>query len=290
MSLERLQKVLARAGIASRRGCEELIRQGRVAVNGVIVTEMGIKVDPERDQIQVDGEPVRPSEPYRYLLVHKPAGYLSVMNDPRGRRDLGDLIESKGQLFPVGRLDMASEGLILLTNDGELANRLMHPRYEHPKTYLALVRGRPQKRDLWKLRRGVKLEDGRTAPAHVSLVDGWPRELIGDWWQNKPGESGLTTWLRITLYEGKKRQIRRMLSAVGYPVLRLIRVKLGPLCLGKLPPGHSRPLSAYELHLLWQVKRADQGIGSVRHLTSGNRPARSTAQQSPSVRRRGRRR
>ncbi len=290
MASVRLQKVLAHAGIASRRGCEELIRQGRVAVNGVIVAEMGVKVDPERDQILVDGERVRPPEPLRYLLLHKPAGYLSVMDDPRGRLDLGDLVENSGRLFPVGRLDMASEGLILLTNDGELANRLTHPRYEHPKTYLALVRGRPQERDLWELRRGVKLEDGRTAPARVNLVDGWPRELVGDWWQNMPGEPGSTTWLRLTLHEGKKRQIRRMLSAVGYPVLRLIRVELGPLRLGKLPPGQSRPLSAYELRLLRQVMRADQGIGPVRHPTSGQRPARSTAQKSPSARRRGRRR
>lgn len=289
MPLERLQKVLAHARIASRRACEELIRQGRVTVNGAIVTELGVKVDPERDQIQVDGERVRPSEPRRYLLVHKPAGYLSVMDDPHGRQDLGDLVESRERLFPVGRLDMASEGLILLTNDGELANRLMHPRYEHPKTYLVLVRGQPRARDLWELRQGVKLEDGRTAPARVELVAGWPRELVGDWWQNMPDASGSTTWLRITLHEGKKRQIRRMLSAVGYPALRLIRVGLGPLRLGKLPPGRSRPLTSYELRLLRHPLRADARAKETGRPAGGDWPTRRSLQESPGRRRRRRR-
>ncbi|MCS7221224.1 MAG: rRNA pseudouridine synthase [Anaerolineae bacterium] len=289
MPLERLQKVLAHAGIASRRACEELIRQGRVTVNGVIVTELGVKVDPERDHIRVDGERVRPSEPRRYLLVHKPAGYLSVMDDPHGRRDLGDLVESSERLFPVGRLDMASEGLILLTNDGELANHLMHPRYEHPKTYLVLVRGQPRERDLWELRRGIKLEDGHTAPARVERVAGWPRELAGDWWQNTPNEFGLTTWLRITLHEGKKRQIRRMLSTVGYPVLRLIRVGLGPLRLGKLPPGQSRPLTPYELRLLRHPLHADARARGTRRPAEGDSSACRSLPELPYRRRRRKR-
>ncbi len=256
MALERLQKVMARAGVASRRACEEMILQGRVVVNGAVVTKLGTKVDPERDRILVDGEPLRPPETYRYVLLHKPAGYLAVMEDPRGRPDLGDLVENGGRLFPVGRLDMASEGLMLLTNDGELANLLMHPRYEHPKTYLALVKGHPRERTLWRLREGVSLEDGRTAPARVTVVQGWPQELVGDWWQKgMPAAQTPMTWLRITLREGKKRQIRRMLSAVGHPVVRLIRVGLGPLRLGKLPPGKTRPLSAHELHALRQVTR-----------------------------------
>ncbi len=251
MVQERLQKVLARAGIASRRACEEIIRQGRVVVNGEVVTRLGTKVDPERDRILVDGEPIRPPEPLRYLLLHKPAGYLCVMEDPRGRPDLGDLVEDGGRLFPVGRLDMASEGLVLLTNDGELANRLMHPRYEHPKTYLVLVKGRPKERTLARLRQGVPLEDGRTAPAQVTVVDGWPQELVGPWWEaGMPAVQEPTTWLRITLREGRKRQIRRMLSAVGHPVLRLIRVGLGPLRLGRLRPGQARPLSPRELQAL----------------------------------------
>ncbi len=255
MPLERLQKVLAHAGVASRRACEDLIRQGRVTVNGAVVTELGTKVDPSRDRILVDGEPIRPRETPRYLLLHKPAGYLSVMEDPRGRPDLGDLVDSSERLFPVGRLDMASEGLMLLTNDGDLANRLMHPRYEHAKTYLVLVRGQPPARALWKLRRGVELEDGWTRPARVEVVQGWPRELVGNWWHDTmPREAGPTTWLRITLREGRKREIRRMLSAIGHPVVRLIRVGLGPLRLGKLPPGESRPLTAHELRLL-QARR-----------------------------------
>jgi pseudouridine synthase len=196
--------------------------------------------------------------------LHKPAGYLSVMEDPRGRPDLNDLVQGEGalkgaRLFPVGRLDMASEGLILLTNDGNLANWLMHPRYEHPKTYLALARGTPPERELWKLRRGIELEGERTAPARVEVVDGWPRELVSDWWQEgMPDAPGPVTWLRITLREGKKRQIRRMLSEVGHPVLRLIRVGLGPLRLDQLAPGHSRPVTAYELRSLRRALREGQ--------------------------------
>ncbi len=257
MPLERLQKVLAHAGVASRRACETLIQEGRVAVNGVVVTELGTKVDLEQDQILVDGEPLRLREPHRYLLLHKPAGYLSVMEDERGRPDLSDLVTSAERLFPVGRLDLASEGLILLTNDGDLANRLTHPRYEHPRTYLVLVRGQPTASVLWDLRRGVRLEDEQTAPARVEVVSGWPRELTGDWWQEgMPARQMPTTWLRITLREGKKRQLRRMLSAVGYPVLRLVRIGLGPLRLGRLPPGQSRPLTPYELRMLRQPVQA----------------------------------
>ncbi|MCD6289708.1 MAG: rRNA pseudouridine synthase [Anaerolineae bacterium] len=273
MPLERLQKVLAHAGIASRRASERLIREGRVAVNGRIVTEMGVKVDPERDQILVNGEPIRPREPRYYIMLHKPAGYLSVMADPRGRPDLGDLVEAGVRLYPVGRLDMASEGLILLTNDGELANRLMHPRYEQPKTYLALVRGQPSPRALWKLRRGIHLEGERMAPAQVVAVQGWPRELVGDWWQENPTQEG-ATWVRLTLREGKKREVRRMLSAVGYPVLRLIRVGLGPLRLGRLPPGKYRHLTAYESRLLRRTVQSR--CGSKRILQpSSHRPTSS---------------
>jgi pseudouridine synthase len=262
MPLERLQKVLAHAGVASRRECEELIRDGRVAVNGSIVTEMGVKVDPNKDEILVEGAPLQAKEPRRYLLLHKPAGYLSVMEDARARKDLDDLVASEERLYPVGRLDLASEGLVLLTNDGDLANRLTHPRYEHPKTYLALVRGDVPERDLWKLRRGIHIEDEQTAPAQVDTVPGWPRELEEEWWRQspQPKEDGPTMWLRITLREGKKRQIRRMLSAVGHPVLRLIRVSLGPLRLGKLRPGQSRPITGTELKALRQAARTGGSV------------------------------
>jgi len=271
MPLERLTKVMAHAGVASRRACETLIKGGRVAVNGVVVTELGTKVDLEQDQVLVDGEPLRLRESHRYLLLHKPAGYLSVMEDERGRPDLSDLVTSAGRLFPVGRLDLASEGLILLTNDGDLANRLTHPRYEHPRTYLVLVRGQPTASALWDLRRGVRLEDGQTAPARVEVVSGWPRELTGDWWQEgMPARQMPTTWLRITLREGKKRQLRRMLSVVGYPVLRLVRIGLGPLRLGRLPPGQSRPLTPYELRMLRQPVQAH--TASAVATRSGQRP------------------
>jgi pseudouridine synthase len=280
MVQERLQKVLASAGIGSRRACEELIRQGRVSVNGKVVTELGVKVDPARDRIEVDGERIRPSEPYRYILLHKPAGYLSVMKDPRGRPDLGDLVQEDVRLFPVGRLDMASEGLILLTNDGELANQLMHPRYEQSKTYLVLVRGQPKQRTLTRLRRGVKLEEGRTAPAQVEVVQGWPRELKARWWREAmPQEKGPTTWLRMTLREGKKREIRRMLSAVGHPVLRLIRIGLGPLRLGNLPPGESRPLTARELRLLQAASRGRKVGSAARSGGERSRPRASTTRR-----------
>ncbi len=259
MPLERLQKVLAHAGVASRRACEELIRQGRVTIDEVVVTEMGVRVDPTRARIRVDGELIATQEPRRYLMLHKPPGYLSVMDDPRARSDLGDLVPDAQHLFPVGRLDLNSEGLVLLTNDGELANQLMHPRYEHPKTYLALVDGRPAEHDLRKLRQGIDLEADRTAPAEVELVEGWPRELQGEWWRKgitpdaKDASKPPPVWVRVTLREGKKRQVRRMFSAIGYAVTRLIRVGLGPLRLGRLPPGKSRPLTPAEVHALRQT-------------------------------------
>lgn len=287
MAEERLQKVLARAGVASRRAAERMIREGRVAVNGTIVTEMGVKVDPERDTILVNGEPLKMPERPVYLLLNKPPGYLSVMDDPRGRPDLGDLVEAAttARLFPVGRLDMASEGLVLLTNDGELANRMMHPRYEHPKTYLVFVKGQPRSSDLWKLRRGVQLEDGRTAPARVDLVSGWPAELKDEWWRESmpKGDLGPTAWLRVTIREGRKRQVRRMMSAVGYPVVRLIRVGLGPLRLGHLAPGKVRPLRPAELRALRLAARVG---GEQRQQRAPEAPKGRTSR----VRRGGRRR
>lgn len=291
MPLERLQKVLAHAGVASRRACEELIRQGRVTVDEVVVTEMGVRVDPTRARIRVDGELIATPEPRRYLMLHKPAGYLSVMEDPRARVDLGDLVPDEEHLFPVGRLDLNSEGLVLLTNDGELANQLMHPRYEHPKTYLALVAGKPAEHDLRKLRQGIDLEEGRTAPAEVELVEGWPRELQGEWWRkgtipgaNDAGKPPLV-WVRVTLREGKKRQVRRMFSAIGYAVARLIRVGLGPLRLGRLPPGKSRPLKPAEVHALRQTVGGGRARPAVRAERSPSRSEARTARDARERRR-----
>jgi 23S rRNA pseudouridine2605 synthase len=234
---QRLHKVLAAAGCGSRRACEEIIRQGRVQVNGQVVTELGTKVDPHRDEIRVDGTPISGPAEKVHLVLHKPPGCISTAHDPWGRPTVLDLIPHRGRLYPVGRLDAESEGLLLLTNDGELTHRLTHPRYEQEKEYLVLVKGRPQDAVLAQLRRGVDLEEGRTAPARVSRAS--PKEGL----DTPPG----TTWLRIVLHEGRKRQIRRMCAAVGHPVQRLIRVRLGPLRLGTLKPGQWRPLTQREL-------------------------------------------
>jgi 23S rRNA pseudouridine2605 synthase len=233
----RLQKAMAWAGVASRRASERLIRQGRVCVNGEVVREMGVEVDPAVDQITVDGKVIEIASQRQYVKLHKPVGYLSVLHDDRGRPDLSDLVPHLGRLHPVGRLDLDSEGLILLTDDGALTQRLTHPRYEHEKEYLVLVRGEPDVSVLKRLREGIVLEDGPTAPARVS------REGLGAWGAAPVGSS----YLRVVLHEGRKRQVRRMCAAVGHPVERLIRVRIGPILLGNLPPGAYRPLTEGEL-------------------------------------------
>jgi pseudouridine synthase len=234
MPVERLQKVLARAGIASRRKCEEMIAAGRVRVNGQTVCEPGTQIDAESDGVEVDGQPIAISTPRVYWLVNKPVGYLSAVSDPRGRPTVLDLMGSQERLYPVGRLDLDSEGLILLTNDGELAQRLTHPSFEHEKEYRVWVDGLPTQRSLQRLREGIELEDGSTWPAQVHVL----REQEGG------------AWLRFVLHEGRKRQLRRMCEAVGHAVRRLIRVRMGPLSLGDLPMGESRALTQAELRAL----------------------------------------
>lgn len=238
MKAERLQKVMARAGIGSRRACEELILQGRVQVNGQTVTELGSRADPLHDEIVVDGQPLA-AAPLVYLLLHKPPGYLSTTDDPYGRPTVIDLLSVPHRVYPVGRLDMDSEGLLLLTNDGPLTQRITHPRYQHEREYRVLVRGRPGRRALRTLRQGVELEDGKTSPARVRLIQV----------QGEPAAKGMA-WLRIILREGRKRQIRRMCAAVGHPAQRLIRVRMGPLHLGNLKPGASRWLTRQEVKSL----------------------------------------
>lgn len=237
MNLERLQKVMARAGLGSRRACEELIRQGRVQVNGQTVTRLGTQVDPLRDEIVVDGQLLATADPLIYLLIHKPAGYLSTTHDPHGRPTVMDLLSVPQRVYPVGRLDVESEGLLLLTNDGPLTQRLTHPRYQHEREYHVLLLGQPGRQALQALRRGIELEDGKTSPARVSRIEG------------EPAAKG-TTWLCIVLREGRKRQIRRMCAAVGHPAQRLIRVRMGPLHLGGLRSGASRRLSRQEIRTL----------------------------------------
>jgi pseudouridine synthase len=236
---ERVQKVLARAGFGSRRHCEELIRQGRVTVNGQAV-KLGQKADPERDRITVDGQPVQIEQAFTYVALYKPRDVLSAERDDSGRNQtVRDLVPLSGHLYPVGRLDLNSEGLILLTNDGELANVLTHPRYEHPKEYRVDVEGHPDDETLDRWRRGLFLDGRRTAPADVAVI----------------GHKKDHTRLRVVLREGRKRQIRRIAAKLGHPVRRLVRVGIGPVQLGDLKPGEWRHLTGRELEKLRELKR-----------------------------------
>ncbi|HHW12556.1 MAG TPA: rRNA pseudouridine synthase [Firmicutes bacterium] len=236
--MERLQKYLARCGVASRRKAEEMIVSGLVAVNGQVVRELGVKVDPERDRVTVAGRPVRPDEERIYLMLNKPPGYITGNRDPRGRKTVLALLpEGFPRVFPVGRLDYNTTGLLLLTNDGALAYALTHPKYEIQKVYRALVRGVPDARALNMLRQGVVLEDGPTLPASVDII------------KVKAGNA----ILKIGLREGRNRQVRRMCAAVGHPVLKLERLAIGPLQLGDLPLGRYRRLTAAELKALQKL-------------------------------------
>lgn len=236
--MERLQKVLAQAGVASRRKCEEYIEAGRVQVNDQTVTTLGFKVDPSVDVIKVDGRIVG-REPKVYFAFNKPKGVITSVEDKEGRTVVTDYLKGvKERVYPVGRLDYDSEGLLLLTNDGELAHLLTHPRHHVPKTYHVTVKGVPHGSLLDKLREGIELEDGKTAPADVEYVDIDPDKN--------------TTVLSITIYEGRNRQVRRMFEAIRYPVVRLKRVQFGPLALGGLPRGKYRRLTAEEVNELRQ--------------------------------------
>jgi pseudouridine synthase len=236
---ERLQKILARAGLGSRRACEELIRQRRVVVNGQ-VAELGQKADPDRDRITVDGRPIQVSDRRIYIALYKPRGVLSDQGERSGRLSSArDLVPLAGHLFPVGRLDLNSEGLILLTNDGELAHVLMHPRFEHTKEYHVCVGGHPSEDTLRQWRRGVLLDGRQTAPAQVSVLR---REQDH-------------TWLQVVLREGRKRLIRRVADRLGHPVRRLIRVRIGSVHLGTLKPGEWRHLTRRELRELDRFKQ-----------------------------------
>lgn len=242
-SAERLQKALARAGVASRRAAEQMIVEGRVRVNDVVVRELGTKVDPARDQVRVDGRPVQvmPAEAQEkvYFLLNKPTGFLTTTKDDRGRRTVMDLVRaaSAARIYPVGRLDYDAEGALLLTNDGELANLLTHPRYHVPKTYNAKVKGLPKEADLDKLRRGIFLEDGPTKPAHVEIIQ----------------RVRVNTWVEITVTEGRNRLIKRMFWRIQHPVLKLVRTKFGALDTEGLRVGEYRELEPKELDQLRSI-------------------------------------
>ncbi len=235
--MERIQKILARGGIASRRAAEQLITAGRVRVNGRIVTELGAKADPRRDRVEVDGKRVVAEQPV-YVVLHKPRGVVSTMSDPEGRPTVRELLENAGgRVFPVGRLDFATSGILLATNDGELADGLLHPRQAVPKTYVVKVKGLMQPDDVEVWRKGVRLEDGMTLPADVKLLR----------------HEGDKTWIELTIREGRNQQIRRMGEATGFPVMRLARIGFAGVELEGLPPGRWRAMTRDELA---QLKKA----------------------------------
>jgi 23S rRNA pseudouridine2605 synthase len=236
---ERLQKIMARAGIGSRRACEEIIKEGRVQVNGK-TAEIGQKADPQKDRIVVDGKVLGKPEKLVYVALNKPRNVISTVSSPDPRKTVRDLVPLEGRLYPVGRLDIESEGLVLMTNDGELANRLTHPRYGCEKEYRVLVPRIPDDKQLSAWRHGVVLEDGyRTAPAKVSV--------------ESPAPKG--AWLRVIMKEGRKRQIREIGDQLGLPVIRLRRVRIGTLQLGRLKPRQWRELTAGEVKALKRTGR-----------------------------------
>jgi 23S rRNA pseudouridine2605 synthase len=272
--LERLQKIISAAGITSRRASEELILAGRVTVNGTVVTELGSKADPSTDTVAVDGKPLTIATKRLYLLLYKPVGYLTTLDDPEGRPLVTDLLkEVDERVYPVGRLDYNTEGLLLLTSDGEWANQLMHPRNEVEKEYHVRVRGKVHKSQLDQLAGGVDIEGRKTAPARVGMI--------------KEGEQN--DWFSITIHEGRNRQVRRMCEAVSLSVVRLRRVRYGMLSLGALKPGEFRFLTAAEVEGLRdphqkQVAAASKSSATTKSAASPRTPQRTAASATPSPR------
>lgn len=241
---ERLQKIIAHAGYASRREAEAMIREGRITVNGKTVTELGSKADPDRDHIKVDGKLITRAEDHRYILIYKPKEVMTTVEDPQGRRTVIDLVRGvRERIYPVGRLDYHSEGLVLLTNDGELAYKVSHPTHGSVKTYNVKVRGVPEERIVDKLRRGITIEGKRTLPC----------EIAGIKTTGKGAEEG-NSWWEVKLHEGRTQQIRKMFQAVGHPVQKLKRVAIGPITDPKLLPGVWRELTKHEVKLLATLK------------------------------------
>jgi len=266
---ERLQKIIAAAGITSRRAAEELILAGRVAVNGTIVTELGAKADPATDQITLDGAPVKPAETLYYVLLHKPAGYVTSLKDPQGRQLVTELVkEVDARLYPVGRLDYNSEGLLLLTNDGAWANRLMHPRHQVDKEYHVRVRGKVDQQQIKRLNDGIELEDGPVSGATVRLL--------------KTDQNN--DWLSVTIREGRNRQVRRMCAAVGLSVVRLRRIRYGNLTLGGLKPGEYRLLTKQEAAELDGPPPARSPRPGTAETRPKARPERHTSPRRPTSR------
>ncbi|MBI5193763.1 MAG: rRNA pseudouridine synthase [Nitrospirae bacterium] len=237
--LERLQKIIANSGAASRRKAEELIVDGLVTVNGNVVRELGTKADPEKDAIKVSGKLIRLPERHTYIVLNKPQGYITSMNDPEGRPIVTELLKGvKARVFPVGRLDYDTEGLLIMTDDGDLAHSLMHPSHEIAKTYLVKIKGYLEDKEMEKLETGVKLEDGLTSPAVV----------------RKLKKADANSWIELTIHEGRYHQVKRMMEKVGHQVIKLIRVRYGFIELGNLPPGTFRYMTAEEVKSLKKGK------------------------------------
>jgi 23S rRNA pseudouridine2605 synthase len=240
MQLERLQKIIAHAGFASRREAETMIREGRVTVNGRVVTELGTKADAGRDHIKVDGKLITRAETHRYILLYKPKEVASTVNDPEGRKTVVDLVKGvRERIYPVGRLDYQSEGLLLLTNDGDLAFKVSHPKHGSVKTYQVKVRGVPDERIIGKLERGITIDGKRTVPCEIER-----KRTTGR------GEDEGNSWFEVRLREGRNQQIRKMFKAVGHPVSKLRRVAIGPIADPKLTPGDWRELTKHEVKML----------------------------------------
>ncbi len=233
----RLQKFIAQRGIASRRTAEAMIKAGRVSVDGTTVTEMGIKIDPQQQTVSIDGAPIGPEAPEPiYILLNKPKGYVTTLSDPQGRPVVTTLLKGiTARVFPVGRLDIDTEGALLLTNDGELTQRILHPRQQTTKTYEATISGVPERRRLTELEQGIMLEGRKTWPAVISVV----------------GTDDRTTRIRITIHEGRKRQVRKMFAAIGHPVIHLRRIAYGRLTLGSLKSGSYRFVNKNDLEKIF---------------------------------------
>ena len=247
---ERLQKIIAHAGVSSRREAEAMIREGRVTLNGRVVSELGTRADPDRDHIKVDGKLITKAEPHRYILLYKPKEVMTTVEDPQGRRTVIDLVRGiRERIYPVGRLDFHSEGLVLLTNDGELAFKVSHPTHGSVKTYSVKVRGVPEERLVDKLRRGITIDGKRTLPCDIERM-----HTTG-----KRDDEG-NSWFEVKLREGRTQQIRKMFQAVGHPVSKLRRVAIGPISDPKLTPGVWRELTKQEVKMLETMKELKKTV------------------------------
>jgi 23S rRNA pseudouridine2605 synthase len=283
MQLERLQKIIAHAGFASRREAETMIREGRVTVNGRVVTELGTRANAARDHIKVDGKLITHAEPHRYILLYKPKEVMTTVEDPQGRKTVIDLIRGvRERIYPVGRLDFHSEGLVLLTNDGDLAFKVSHPTHGSVKTYHVKVRGVPEERIVDKLQRGITIDGKRTLPCEIGRMRTTGRST------GRSDEEG-NSWFEVKLKEGRTQQIRKMFQAVGHPVSKLKRVAIGPIADPQLTPGGWRELTKHEVKMLATLKDLPKPkprrtrATPVRKKATG--PAKKAAAKAPAKRR-----